>query len=651
VTRADDTANERPRGRPDRPAGAEGSGDGDSAGPRAPGQPLLSDPPDETGLPPRIGYIGKRLGRFHISAELGRGGMATVYRAHDPHVGRDVAVKVMHGFFAGRADIETRFRREANAVAAIRHPSILALYDFSPPSGEEPGYIVSELIEGPALRVLADEHGGRLLPEVAAAIATRVAEALGAAHAAGIVHRDVKPDNVLIDRTGGGVRVVLTDFGVAHVGNMDTMTATGAVLGSPAFMSPEQARGDEVGPTSDVFSLGVLLYQLVTGHLPFSGKEPLALIAAILRGEYIRPGKLEARVGPELEQVIVRCLQRAPAARFPDGRAVAAALRATLSAADFPDEEALLRRALPDLDAFTRATAPQIAERAVAAAELARKRRQIPRALAEVGRALAYVPEHPVARALLDRLGARRRSPWLIAGGAAAALAAIAIVAAVGVRRGAKTDGTTTDGTTGVPTAVPAAPAPPRPQGLTVTPPPPEPAPPAEQAPPPDVAGRVGQAPPATAPTPARPRRRPSATGGTTRVARVSKPDADGPAGEPAVGVAPPQPNPVPAADPPPVAKAPHDEAPAAAPPVVAAASIVLHASQGFCEPSLDDSRPSLRVSVYSNLTPGPHIIYCTLPQGGGKVKVATYDLRPGARPSLIIVRGPGGRPILSRPE
>jgi len=629
VTRADDTANERPRGRPD---GPEGAGEG---GPRAVGGGP-ADPREEADLPPRIGYIGKRLGRFHINAELGRGGMATVYRAHDPHVGRDVAVKVMHGFFAGRADIETRFRREANAVAAIRHPSILALYDFTPPSGEEPGYIVSELIEGPALRVLAEQQGGRLLPEVAAAIATRVAEALGAAHAAGIVHRDVKPDNVLIDRSGGGVRVVLTDFGVAHVGNMDTMTATGAVLGSPAFMSPEQARGDEVGPTSDVFSLGVLLYQLVTGHLPFSGKDPLALIAAILRGEYIRPGKLEARVGPELEQVIVRCLQRVPAARFSDGRAVAAALRGTLSAADFPDEEALLRRAIPDLDAFARATAPQIADRAVAAAELARKRRQIPRALAEVGRALAYVPGHPVARALLDRLGMRRRSPWLIAGGVVAAAAAVAIVATVGVRRAPAP-------TISSPPARPAAAAP-----AAAVLPAPVPAPPVEVAPPPAA---IDPAPREQAPTPAPPRSKPRPSRVAATGSRSSK-GAPGATGvPPTTAVAAPQPEPAVAVEAPPPAKPAQDEAPPPPVAVVATASIILHASQGFCEPSLDDARPSLRVSVYNNLTPGPHAVYCTLPQGGGKVKVATYDLRPGTRPSLIIVRGPDGRPVLSRPE
>src|SRR6185295_13116057 len=274
--------------------------------------------------------------------------MATVYRARDPQLGRDVALKVMHTFFTGRPELDARFAREAKAVAAIRHPSILAVFDSAPPAGEEPGYIVSEIIDGPSLRKLAEPRGGRLLPEAATLVAIPVAEALAAAHAAGIVHRDVKPDNVLLDRAGGGVRVVLTDFGVAHVSGMETMTATGAVLGSPAYMSTEQARGDDVGPTSDFFSLGVMLYQLATGRLPFAGKDAIGVVMAVLRGDCLRPTQVEPRVGPELERVIMRCLAPKPADRFAAGRELAAALRATLADAELGDEAAALRRYVDD---------------------------------------------------------------------------------------------------------------------------------------------------------------------------------------------------------------------------------------------------------------------------------------------------------------
>src|SRR5262249_23600437 len=157
------------------------------------------------------------------------GGMATVYRAFDPQLSRDVAVKVIHGAFTGRGDIEKRFRREAQAVAGLKHEAIVAVFDFPPGGAGGPASNVSELGEGPTLRQLLEQCGGRLLPEVAALIASRVAAALGAAHARGIVHRDVKPDNVMIDRGGGehgGARVLLTDFGIARMVEDDTLTAT-----------------------------------------------------------------------------------------------------------------------------------------------------------------------------------------------------------------------------------------------------------------------------------------------------------------------------------------------------------------------------------------------------------------------------------------
>jgi serine/threonine-protein kinase len=614
-----------------------------------------SDLPVETA--PRVGYVGKRLGRFLITGELGRGGMATVYRARDPELGRDVAIKVMHGFFAGRIDLEARFRREASTVATIRHPSILNVYDFAAPAGEEPGYIVSELIEGPGLRSTLEARGGRLRPEVAALIVARVADALGATHAAGIVHRDVKPDNVLIDRAGGHARVVLTDFGVAHVSSMDTMTATGAVVGSPAYMSPEQARSEEVGAPSDVFSLGVMLYQLSTGHLPFSGKDPLAVITATLRGQFRRPSEIEPRVGPELEKVIVRCLQGDPAARFPNGTAVAEALRAALgdtrAAARLEDEEAALRRFFDDPDAFEAALAAPVAEAALAAAERARKSRQLPRALAELGRALAYQPEHTEAKALLARLNARRTKPlarWL------AVLGLVLMVAGgtMAWRRSRQA-------------------ARPQPPMAELAPPPPAAAAPTQPPAPRLAEAPVAiKAPPETAPAgadgraaqdgkrsepPPRPRRRPGTPSpeAKPRSAReTSHPE------QPGAEASPPAPSPahtqpvasVPIGAPATAAASPDlaDKTASQANAPLARASIALHASYGFCEPSLDGHPASLRAS-YSGLQPGPHEIYCTLPQGGPKLHVATYELPPGARASVVIIPGPDGRPIIGRSE
>ena|GEM_PF-1329723 len=646
----------------------------------------------------RIGLIGKRLGRFLITAELGRGGMATVYRARDPQVGRDVALKVMHGVFAGRTELEARFRREASAVAAIRHPSILSLYEFAPACGEEPGYIVSELIEGPGLRQLVESRGGRLLPEVAMLVALRIAEALAAAHSAGIVHRDVKPDNVLIDYSAGGrARVVLTDFGVAHVNGLDTMTATGAVLGSPAYMSPEQARGEDVGPPSDVFSLGVLMYQLSTGHLPYSGKDPLTVISAILRGTYLRPSMLEARVGHDWEQIITRCLAPDPKARFKDGTEVAAALRELARSADLTDDRSAFHRFLADAAAFERELAPRVAAQALAAAELARRRRQIPRALAEVGRALAYAPDDVDAREMLRRLSSRRYHRWLRAG-VPAGISAVAAVAAAVLIAGPLSNRRTQESSAKPMSTVSAVSHPA--QGTTMT----IDSPSGSTQPSPMIWRDDGTPPPSireTSGAPARPRLISSAGAAeiaapplrrSSRGTRLASGQHPGDRPSTASRAKPSGPDSIPhstaspavaatttgtegdlvvagaaaaaAADRGEVATAPVEpgsrvEAPPGEVPreVIPSAeessrtgSVVLRASHGFCEPSLDDHPPSLRAS-YRDLAPGPHEIFCTLPQGGGKVHVATYDLRPGRSPNLIIVPGSDGRPSLGHPE
>jgi tRNA A-37 threonylcarbamoyl transferase component Bud32 len=612
-----------------------------------------AEQPTETAA--RIGYIGKRLGRFVVTAELGRGGMATVYRARDPELGRDVAIKVMHGFFAGRADLEARFRREANAVATIRHPSILNVFDFAPPAGEEPGYIVSELIAGPGLRAVLDDRGGKLPPEVAVLLAARVADALGAAHAAGIVHRDVKPDNVLIDRANGGARVVLTDFGVAHISGMDTMTATGAVLGSPSYMSPEQARSEDVGAASDVFSLGVMLYQLSTGHLPFAGKDPLAIITGILRGRYRRPGEIEPRVGPELERVIARCLEPLPAARFPDAAAVASALREVLAdvrqGAALGDESAALRRFLDEPVEFERTLYPMVARAAVAAGERARKLGQTTRALAEAGRALAYAPDHPEATALLERIGrAGRLRSWRTRGFVVVGTLAVAAGLGAGWR-------TWKASRPAAPVAAAPAPSPAGPPSAAGSSLPPTlPAAPmaASKTNAPDGVA-VTQPPRATETSAERRRRRGArATGVSATVAPPPSAEAPSAHAPSTQKVADPPAAPEPAAtavdkvEPPPGAAS--SVAGSSVTSVAAKASLVLRASYGFCEPSLDTQKPSLR-ATYRDLAPGRHEIFCTLPQGGAKVLVTSYDLRPGAKVSLVIVPGPDGRPIIGRAE
>ena len=593
----------------------------------------------------RVGLVGKTLGRYRITAELGRGGMATVYRAFDPRLGRDVAVKVMHGTFAGRGDIEKRFRREAQAVAAIKHAGIVDVFDFAPGADGEPGFIVTEIIEGPTLRTLMDECGGRLLPEVAVLIAGQVAGALGAAHGHGIVHRDVKPDNVMIDcRAGATVRVLLTDFGVARILADDTMTATGSLLGSPAYMSPEQARGHDVGIASDVFSFGALLYHLVTGRPPFPGKDPLAVIAAILTGEIARPSQIEPHVGPALEAVIMRCLKRAPAERFADAGAVAAAMRPLLheargfaagggGAASDTDEDPL-RAFFGERQALLEALKPRIAAAAYESARQCIRRGDLTRALGEVNRVFAYQPGHGGAEALLARITARRRWGTVARAAAVAAVLAGAGGAAAKVLVGRRAPDI-------APPALVAAEAPP------TTPSPAQPAQPIKTltAAAPD---RTAEPPPAKKTPTRRPESRPRE--GTARArARAAGEIAPTP-GAPAENAE--APSPASADHQPPAAVAPAQPPPvvAAAPPSgLATASLIIRASQGFCSPSVDEQPAKIR-PVYDHIAPGPHKIFCTMP-GGAKHLAGTYQLLPGTRPNLVVVPGPDGAPVLARPQ
>jgi serine/threonine-protein kinase len=572
--------------------------------------------------------VGKTLGRYRISAEIGRGGMATVYRAFDPQLARDVAVKVMHGAFTGRGDIERRFRREAQAVAALKHECIVDVFDFAPGGDGEPAYIVSELVEGPTLRQLLEHAGGKIPPEIAVLIAARVAAALGAAHARGIVHRDVKPDNVMIDLGAGkpGARVLLTDFGIARMVEDDTMTATGSILGSPSYMSPEQARSANIAPASDVFSLGSTLYQMVVGRTPFQGKDPLTVIASLVSGEFLRPGQVEARVGPDLEAVILRCLKRQIAERYTDGNALADALRA-LAASMSPgdalgDPGAALRAFHADPAAFERRIGGAVANAAVEKARAHVRKGELAKALAQINRALAYAPGHRGAEAVLATISSRRR--WVKAVAAVATLA-VAGGAVAGVRALARR----------APAAAPAV-------AVAATPrPAPEPPPPVAL---PVVAVKAPEPQPIAAPEPLPPAARESAPAHKrSKRAPARAAAAPAPIAQPSPAPPPPAPTPPPE----PAAATPPPPAPRVAP--VATAGITLRARQGFCSPSLDE-RPAAIRPIYEGVPVGRHDVFCTLP-GGGRVRAGTYELRAGTHPDLIVLPGPDGRPTLGRPQ
>ncbi len=349
--------------------------------------------------------LGKTLGRYEILDELGSGGMATVYRARDQELGRQVAIKMMHPHLAKRQEHAERFRREARAVAALRHRHIIEIYDFVRLEGDDEGqshtFMVSELVEGPSLAEFLKEQG-TLVPEVAALVAAKVAEALAAAHAAGIVHRDVKPENVLI---APGGRVVLTDFGIARVLEGETVTATGALIGSPSYMSPEQAKGLRPRPGSDCFSLGVMLYRMATGHLPFPGKDPLTVISAILKGRFMPPLQAEPAVGTTLDGIIKRCLEPDAEERTDSAEVLAGELLDFAAEGGLTDADAELDRFFAAPREYQQSATRRIVATLVERAEAKAAEQSLAVALALCDRILSLDGDNEDAVRILDTVG------------------------------------------------------------------------------------------------------------------------------------------------------------------------------------------------------------------------------------------------------
>ncbi|MDQ3991463.1 MAG: protein kinase, partial [Actinomycetota bacterium] len=271
----------------------------------------------------RVRILG---GRYRVDALVGDGGMAQVYRGHDTLLARPVAVKVLASRLARDPAAVARFSREARAAAGLAHPGIVSIFDHG--SEGDVHYIVMELVDGPTLaNVLAARRA--LDPASALSVAAAVAGALDAAHAAGIVHRDVKPGNVMLTSTG---RIKVTDFGIARAAGVEGSTGTGNVLGTARYLAPEQAQGHAVDGRADVYGLGAVLYELLTGEPPFRGDSPVSVAYKHVHEEPEPPSARRPGLPLELDAIVLRALAKRPEARFPS----AAAFHAALVAAGAP---------------------------------------------------------------------------------------------------------------------------------------------------------------------------------------------------------------------------------------------------------------------------------------------------------------------------
>ena len=252
----------------------------------------------------------ERIGNCRIVEEVASGGMAVVYRAVQDPLGRTVAIKALKSSAALEENVVTRFEREAKSLALLQHENIIHIYDFHRERGAL--FIVMEYVQGIDLYDLL-EKCGRLPYDVAAIIAMQVARALDYIHYRGIVHRDIKPANVMISRHGG---TKLMDFGIARDNSFADLTEAGTGIGTPAYMSPEQVLGDKLDARSDSFSLGVLLYQMVTGKKPFIEDERRSAMHKIRLEKHVGARKLNPEIPRELERVIDRCLEKQPRDRW-----------------------------------------------------------------------------------------------------------------------------------------------------------------------------------------------------------------------------------------------------------------------------------------------------------------------------------------------
>lgn len=266
--------------------------------------------------------VGTHLGRYQIEQEIGRGGMAQVYRAVDTRLQRTVALKVMGAQLGDDPEFQRRFEREAILVANLRHPAIVNVYDIDAQEGLR--YIAMEFIQGQSLHLALRNHGALGLG-YALSLLKPLGQALDYAHAKGAVHRDIKPHNVMIDVDG---RILLTDFGIAQAPEkeQERLTRTGIFMGTPEYISPEQAEGQRVDGRSDLYSLAVVAYEILTGRVPFSGNTPQLIIAHV-QTPPPPPSQSYAGLPRELDYILGRALAKDPAERYESGAAFVAALR------------------------------------------------------------------------------------------------------------------------------------------------------------------------------------------------------------------------------------------------------------------------------------------------------------------------------------
>ncbi|MCX7807447.1 MAG: protein kinase [Deltaproteobacteria bacterium] len=363
-------------------------------------------------------------------SELGHGGMATVYRAMDTLLGREVALKILHPHLRNPPEARMRFRREAQSVARLRHRAILEIYDYSG-EGSEECYIASELLTGPTLKDHVEREGA-MPPEVAACFGIEIADALALAHSKGIIHRDVKPENLLLHEKR---EIKLTDFGIAAMRDAQSMTATGQIIGSPGHMAPEQIEGQELDGRADVFALGTVLYYMVTGVLPFTGKNPHQILLRVLEGQFPDPLRIQPQIGGRFRAILLKAMARNRDERYPSAEALRDALFDYVKPIGIEEPPKEIQRYLTDPKAYSEALKPKIIAAELELARKALSRASVAEASDALARVLALDEQNREAIELSSRLQ-RRKKRWLPPLGLGLGAALVILAGALGIFSG-----------------------------------------------------------------------------------------------------------------------------------------------------------------------------------------------------------------------
>ena len=366
--------------------------------------------------------VGQIVDKYQLIERVGRGGMSVVYRATDTSLMRDVAIKVLHGHLAESFEVRARFEQEAVAVAKLRHENILEIYDFS---GSDPdaSYIVTEFINGQTLAEFLRKQTIEF-PEIGAMIALEICKAVAHAHSFGVLHRDIKPENVMVRSDG---RIKLMDFGIAQIVDHQRLTVTGQLLGSPAYMSPEHVVGAPLDFRTDVFALGVVLYQLVTNKLPFTGKNPHEVLKKIVDVSYVTPDRANPHIRKNLSKIAEKALEQRKEDRFQGVEDLAEALDGFLQTSELNDSRAELEHFFADPNEYQAGLHDRIVNTVLASG----KRfvgNDNNAALDCFNRVLALEPDNPIVLRTIEDLSSSR---WRRRGMLAALVCAIAGVAAL----------------------------------------------------------------------------------------------------------------------------------------------------------------------------------------------------------------------------